>query len=331
MIKVSAATAHVLGIKKLKTDALPTTAYLMKGEKCAQDCSFCPQARSAASRANLLSRVTWGEVREDKVADWVEEAYQKGRLKRVCLQVVDSAQVIEQVKGAVKDIKSKSEIPICVSAKVKSKEELLALAETGIDRIGLALDAASERVFLVTKTGNWSDTLRQIEEAAILLPGRISTHLIVGLGETEGEMVQMLQKMKDLGVTVGLFAFTPVTGTKLEKSNPPEINSYRRMQTAHYLISKGISNYSDFSFSAGRLTNFGLTPEELKGHLRNGKAFETSGCPDCNRPYYNERPGGTIYNYPRALTDNELVEALQMIIENATVLENVMNMENANE
>ncbi len=316
MIKVSAATAHVLGIKKLKTDALPTTAYLMKGEKCAHDCSFCPQARSASSRANLLSRVTWGEVGEERVADGVEEAYQKGQLKRVCLQVVDSAQVIEQVKGAVKAIKRKSEIPICVSAKVKNKEELLALAETGIDRIGLALDAASERVFSLTKTGNWWNTLKQIEEAASLLPGRISTHLIVGLGETEEEMVQMLQKMKDLGVNVGLFAFTPVAGTKLEKSSPPKIDSYRRMQVAHYLLSKGISNYSDFTFLAGQLTCYGLTLEELKGHLKNGKAFETTGCPDCNRPYYNERPGGTIYNYPRALTPEELDEALQSLMRN---------------
>ena len=28
------------------------------------------------------------------------------------------------------------------------------------------------------------------------------------------------------------------------------------------------------------------------------EAVLTSGCPGCNRPFYNERPRGPIYNYP---------------------------------
>jgi biotin synthase-related radical SAM superfamily protein len=40
--------------------------------------------------------------------------------------------------------------------------------------------------------------------------------------------------------------------------------------------------------------------------VESGEPFKTSGCPDCNRPFYNESPGETIYNYPTidmALTD----------------------------
>ncbi|MCW3977503.1 MAG: radical SAM protein, partial [Candidatus Bathyarchaeota archaeon] len=32
----------------------------------------------------------------------------------------------------------------------------------------------------------------------------------------------------------------------------------------------------------------------------------TSGCPGCNRPYYNERPGGPLYNYPRQPLPDEI-------------------------
>jgi biotin synthase-related radical SAM superfamily protein len=42
-----------------------------------------------------------------------------------------------------------------------------------------------------------------------------------------------------------------------------------------------------------------------------GEAFETSGCADCNRPYYNEQPGGPLYNYPRPLTSEETQRAIQ--------------------
>jgi biotin synthase-related radical SAM superfamily protein len=34
--------------------------------------------------------------------------------------------------------------------------------------------------------------------------------------------------------------------------------------------------------------------------------FQTSGCPDCNRPFYNEKPSGPFYNYPRKLEIKEI-------------------------
>jgi len=42
-----------------------------------------------------------------------------------------------------------------------------------------------------------------------------------------------------------------------------------------------------------------------------GEPFRTSGCPDCNRPFYNERPSGPLYNYPRPLTTEEAARAIQ--------------------
>lgn len=314
MIKMSAGTAHVLGLKKLAIDALPTTAYLMSGEKCTHDCGFCPQARNASSGANLLSRVTWSERDVDEIVVGVGAAFRKGQMKRACLQVVDGCGILAQVKDTVKKIKEHSDIPVCVSAKVKTLEEVLTLARTGVDRIGLALDAASERVFKATKTGSWLETMRLIEEAATALPGRISTHLIVGLGETEEEMVCMLQHMWDLGVTVGLFAFTPVPGTRMAKVNPPDLGTYRLIQAANYLIGHKIINFADCSFRSGHLESYGLSTSELTDCLKDGKAFETSGCPDCNRPYYNEKPGGVIYNYPRPLKSEETKAALDIVI-----------------
>lgn len=44
-----------------------------------------------------------------------------------------------------------------------------------------------------------------------------------------------------------------------------------------------------------------------------GKAFLTTGCPDCSRPYYNKRPSGPIYNYPRPLSDEEIGEVERQI------------------
>jgi biotin synthase len=57
--------------------------------------------------------------------------------------------------------------------------------------------------------------------------------------------------------------------------------------------------------STGRLVALGN-----RGLLK-GEAFETSGCADCNRPYYNEQPGGPLYNYPRPLTSEETERAIE--------------------
>ena len=314
MIKISAGTAHVLGLRKLAMDALPTTAYLMSGEKCTHDCGFCPQARNSSARADLLSRITWAPGETEEIVKAVGRSYRGGQLKRACLQVVDRCGGLAQVEHAVKKIKGASDIPVCVPTKVETKEALLALAAAGADRIGLALDAASERVFKATKTGSWEKTLGFIREAAQFLPGRISTHLIVGLGETEEEMVKMLQHMQELGVTTGLFAFTPVPGTRMAGRRPPDLVHYRRMQTAAYLLARGLIIADDCSFAAGRLLSYGLTTGALREYLKDGKAFETSGCPGCNRPYYNEKPGGKIYNYPRPLSPEETEAALDMVI-----------------
>jgi len=55
---------------------------------------------------------------------------------------------------------------------------------------------------------------------------------------------------------------------------------------------------------SGRLVDLGV-PLPLTG-----EPFQTCGCPDCNRPFYNERPGGVMYNYPRPLTPVEARRAM---------------------
>jgi biotin synthase-related radical SAM superfamily protein len=140
-------------------------------------------------------------------------------------------------------------------------------------------------------------------------PGHVAVHLIVGLGETEREMAEMIQRMHDLGAIVGLFAFTPVRGTAMEDQPPPPLDTYRRMQVVRHLITHDLATLGDFSFSAeGQLVSFGQP--DLAKVMADGVAFQTSGCPDCNRPFYNERPGGPLYNYPRPLTPREALRAV---------------------
>ncbi|MDI3280233.1 MAG: hypothetical protein QJR13_02525, partial [Bacillota bacterium] len=67
-IRVSLGSAALLGLRRLRVEVWPTTAYLIVGGRCAWDCAFCPQGRSGAEGEDRLSRVRWPEYPSAQVA-----------------------------------------------------------------------------------------------------------------------------------------------------------------------------------------------------------------------------------------------------------------------
>jgi biotin synthase len=312
-INVSIGTAAVLGLADVPMAVAPTTAYLMLGGRCLMNCAFCAQARESQASALSLSRVTWPEYDLDVVTEKLAQAAAEGSIRRACLQVTVTQDAFEQSVAILHAVHARSGLPFDVAILPHDLDQVRRLIEAGADHIGFGLDAACERVFRQVKGGDWARSLALIEGTSRSFPGRAAVHLIVGLGETEREMVERLQWAHDRGVTTGLFAFTPVRGTHLADLSPPSLAAYRRMQAARWLIVHDLARDEDMTFDAeGRLVRLGASMPAT------GEAFQTSGCPDCNRPFYNEQPGGPLYNYPRPLSAAEAVRAIQeMEVENS--------------
>jgi biotin synthase-related radical SAM superfamily protein len=316
-IRVSLGSAVVLGLLGGKLDAKPTTAYLMtyKSGKCNANCSFCPQARSSKSKDELLSRVCWPLFSSKRVFNKIKKASVSKNIKRVCIQALNYPNVFLNLAALVGMIKQKADVPVSVSCQPKNRQDIKLLAEAGAERISIALDAATEKLFSAIKGAgvggpyNWHDQFKRLGEALdVFGKGNVSTHIIVGLGETEKELVDLIQKCLDMGVLTALFAFTPVRGTALENKVQPTVTSYRRIQLARYLMINNCKRNDEFIFNTGNkiISDFGLEKNALMRIIETGKPFLTSGCPDCNRPFYNEKPSGPIYNYPRGLNASEV-------------------------
>jgi biotin synthase-related radical SAM superfamily protein len=304
-INVSVGTAAVLGLVDVPMAVAPTTAYLMLGGRCLMNCAFCAQARESQANALNLSRVIWPEFDLDDVLPRLAEATAKGVLRRACVQVTVTADSFQDALSVVRAVRAAADLPFDVAILPRDLNQVRQLLDAGTDHVGFGLDAASERVFRRAKGGNWARSLALIEQAARAFPGHAAVHLIVGLGETEREMVERVQWAHDLGVTVGLFAFTPVRGTHLANQPPPSLAAYRRMQIARWLIAHGMARIEEMEFDGeGRLISLGAELPE------SGEPFQTSGCPDCNRPFYNEQPGGPLYNFPRPLSAIEAAQAI---------------------
>ena len=84
------------------------------------------------------------------------------------------------------------------------------------------------------------------------------------------------------------------------------------------MITRRISRFENFKFDeGGKIIDFGVENETLRKAIESGEPFLTSGCPNCNRPYYNERPGGPLYNYPRPLRKDEIEEIKNLLLKDA--------------
>jgi len=322
-IRVSIGSAIVLGLMRGRLDAEPTTVYLLTYQpgKCHANCGFCPQAKTSRSRTDMLSRVSWPLFSTRQVLCRIEHVAESGAIRRVCVQALNYPTVFKDVLSLAKEITSRVRVPISISCQPLNPRQMKRLAEVGVDRVSIALDAATKELFDWVKgalAGGpyvWEEQCKALKEAVQTFgEGSVTTHLIAGLGETEREIIQTIQWCVDIGVYPSLFAFTPMPGTALEKCPQPPLSYYRKLQVAHFLITKGKTQYENMRFSEDNsLIDLGVPKEVVQRVVRTGLPFLTSGCPGCNRPYYNERPCGPIYNYPRQPTREEIIEIAKEI------------------
>ncbi len=310
-IRASIGTAAALGLERIKTDALPTTAYLMmySKESCLSNCAFCPQARESSSKTNSLSRVLWPEYNLDDIILHLKKNSTK--LKRICIQTIRFKNSDNELLKLLRGLwESNLSIPLTVCCYPTTSDVFREMKELGVSRVGISFDCATPEIYENIKGLNrecdvsWLILESTIHETQRIFGNRfVSTHLIVGLGETEKEAVEFIQRFYDQKITVGLFAFTPIKGTALENHPQPSLASYRKIQFARHLIFSDISSFSEMKFSDskddyGKIVSFGIQRQKLDEELTTGKPFRTSGCPHCNRPFYNESPGKELYNYP---------------------------------
>jgi biotin synthase len=232
-------------------------------------------------------------------------------LKRLCLQATRHPNAEDALVLRIRELVL-HQLPVCLSAGVDNLTQVEKWLAAGADKVSIALDGATPAIFQEVKGGDFYRTLALLEKGAGNFPGRMATHLVAGLGETEEEMCRLIARLTGQKITVALFAFTPVAGTPLGNEKPPEIGNWRRLQITNALLTRDPALLKCFRFSPqGRILSFGLGLDYL---TQVGKeAFRTSGCPDCNRPYYNERPGTELYNYPRPLTEAELAQTISRL------------------
>lgn len=314
-IRVSIGSASVLGLKTIRLNAPPTTCYLMtyKEGHCIANCAFCPQARDSHSSTEQLSRINWPVFPFKEFLTKLKYVSPLKKFQRICLQTLNYPENFHDVMEIATQIRKVSNIPISAAIPPMSKEKLKQIEAIGVQRVGIALDASTPEIFDkikgigVSGPYNWNDHLQSLKDALeIFSKGFVSTHLIVGLGENQRDLLKLIEKLHNLTILPSLFSFMPIKGTKFENIEQPTLIDFRKVQLGRYLIIHKNKKLEDFTFNLkGDIININITKVDLRNLVDEGDAFLTSGCSGCNRPYYTSRPSGPIYNFPRKLTREE--------------------------
>jgi len=280
-------------------------------EGCLGKCHFCGLSRSRqnAPRGKTFIRVDWPLYPLEEI---IERTRDKEQIHRVCLSMITHPKALEDTLSVIERLRTGTDLPISVliaPTLIRRDDSLAAMKKAGADRVGIAIDAATPELFDqlrgkgVGGPHQW-EHYWDVVRMAVTVFGRFRAgiHLIVGLSETEEQMVVAIQKAQSMGALTHLFSFFPEKGSPMEKHSPPPLDQYRRIQLARWIINESLGSFSQMKFDErGRLIDFGMDVGPL---TQTGEAFTTSGCPGkdgkvaCNRPYGNERPLEPIRNFP---------------------------------
>ena len=293
-VRVSLGSLAVLGLADLRQQVPPSTLYLLQysDSGCMAGCGFCSQSRRAPPglRENL-SRIRW-PVRE--LGEIIDALRRGASFSRICLQSILKAGFLDELICMTRVLSSATRIPVSVASTPVGRAALRVLRDAGAERLGVGLDIATPRLIrVIGKPYPWSVYIDFIKWGVeIFGAGMVHVHLVAGLGEEPREMLEAMKLIYRLGARVALFRYTPLPG--LPRYPGVGLRLYRFYQVARMLLEKGYEplDYAVLEPQPRFTRSLPLRWEEIAASLL------TSGCPGCNRPFYNERVRGPIYNYP---------------------------------
>jgi biotin synthase len=293
-------------------------------EGCRANCAYCGLARHREAERDYADRnfirVDWPAVPLETTIDIVARDGAASPFHRMCISMithprsdVDAVTVLKQWTARI----DPATIPVSILSNptTMTREDVQRLRDLGADIFTVALDAATPEIFDRTRGKGVQSPHTWAKYWEILLaardifgPQRFGAHIIIGMGETEHQALNLVQQLVDLGGHSHMFCFFPEKGSLMDHLPATPRDQWRRVQLARYLIDYRGVRVEQMTFDGeGRVVDFGIPAAELDDVIDAGLAFRTSGCPGkfaddisaCDRPY-GDSPPSNIASYPFA-------------------------------
>lgn len=288
---------------------------------CLSDCGYCGLARNRPGEYEDKSfiRVEWPLVRTDElVARLVDN---EAQLTRLCISMVTHGRAYPDTLDITRRITSRVRAPLSllVAPPTLNEQRLRALKDAGADMIGIGLDAVTEDLFRsirsdVPKGGlKWSQYWRIVDGARdIFGPWKVNCHTLVGLGETDADLLEIFGRLLDRHIFSYLFCFNPEPDSRMGQLAKTPMRRWRRIQLAKFLLEERGLDPSAFRYDDdGALAAIHAPRTLVDEVLADGHAFMTNGCPSsggepgCTRPMGSWRPTEDPRDFPWRPTEEE--------------------------
>ncbi len=282
---------------------------------CRSDCGYCGLGRSRPGAYDEKSfiRVEWPIVPTDDLVERVVRY--EAQMTRLCISMVTNKRSYPDTLDISRRITARTSVPlsILVAPPTLNVDRLRAFRDAGVDMIGFGLDAVTEEVFIrhrrdVPEGGGlkWDQYWRMILVAReVFGPWKINCHTLVGLGETDWDLMEIFDRLGRQEIFSYLFCFNPEPDSRMGEWPKSPLRRWRRIQLAKWLLQERGVPLSDFRFDGdGGLIGIGAPHDLVSEVVETGYPFMTNGCPSssgdpgCSRPYGSYRPSEPYRDFP---------------------------------
>ncbi|NNG03845.1 MAG: radical SAM protein [Inquilinus sp.] len=325
-VQMSTAAAITLGVMGGKMHRCACTRclnlLLTYPEGCRANCAYCGLARHREAERDYADRnfirVDWPAVPMAQIVDIVARDGADTPFHRMCISMITHPKSDRDTVTVLKnwtDRIAPETVPVSILSNptTMTRQDVRTLRDLGADIFTVALDAATPELFDRTRgkgvqsPHSWAKYWEILHDARDIFGAqKFGAHIIVGMGETEHDVLSLVQRLVDLGGHSHMFCFFPEKGSLMDHLPATPRDQWRRVQLGRYLIDYCGARVDHMTFDDhGRVADFGLPPPELDAIIDSGIAFRTSGCPGkvaedisaCDRPY-GDSPPSDIASYP---------------------------------
>ncbi len=221
-----------------------------KNGACSEDCSFCAQSSKYPTPINAYPLVSKKELLEG-----AEKAVSI-KANRYCIVTSGrraSEEEVEQISEAVRDIREKHPVKVCVSLGSIDEKSLKKLKDAGVDRVNHNLETSKRFFPNIVTTHSWEEryeTIKTIQKVGL----STCTGGIFGLGETDEDIVDLAMTYRQLKVdSIPLNFLISIPGTPLENANNLTPEKCLKIIS----LFKAFNPWSELRLCGGREQNLG--------------------------------------------------------------------------
>lgn len=179
---------------------------------CPEDCKYCAQAKSSDSDIQDYPLKSDEEILEE-----ARQAYESGAF-RYCMVFAGRGprpKRVEKLASLIQEIKAKYPIEVCVSAGLLDEQGARQLKEAGLDRLNHNLNTSQSYYNRICSTHDYQDRMNTLK-AGKSVGLSLCSGVIVGMGETDADIIQVAQELRQLEVpSIPVNFYMPIEGTPL--------------------------------------------------------------------------------------------------------------------